>query len=89
MKSLVIVGGVVGVIANIIYIYIYKKGVIALNKSIKERRLQHNVTQMFLAKRVGVSINTIAKWENGVSTPSEDNAKRLEYVFSTLDRGGK
>lgn len=84
MKSLVIVG-VVGVIANIIY----KKGVIALNKSIKERRLQHNVTQMFLAKRVGVSINTIAKWENGVSTPSEDNAKRLEYVFSTLDRGGK
>jgi transcriptional regulator with XRE-family HTH domain len=39
---------------------------------------------MNIAKAIGVSINTIAKWENNVSTPSEDNLKKLDNLFSTL-----
>ena len=57
--------------------------------NLKAMRQKYNLTQMNIAKAIGVSINTIAKWENNVSTPSEDNLKKLDNLFSALriDRG--
>lgn len=52
--------------------------------NLKAMRQKYNLTQMNIAKAIGVSINTIAKWENNVSTPSEDNLKKLDNLFSTL-----
>lgn len=52
--------------------------------NIKYMREKYNLTQMNIALAIGVSINTIAKWENNVSTPSEDNLKKLDNLFSTL-----
>lgn len=52
--------------------------------NLKAMRQKYNLTQMNIAKAIGVSINTIAKWENNVSTPSEYNLKKLDNLFSTL-----
>lgn len=52
--------------------------------NIEYMREKYNLTQMNIALAIGVSINTIAKWENNVSTPSEDNLKKLDNLFSTL-----
>lgn len=52
--------------------------------NLKAMRQKYNLTQMNIAKAIGVSINTIAKWENNVSTPSDDNMKKLDNLFSTL-----
>ena len=52
--------------------------------NLKAMRQKYNLTQMNIAKAIGVSINTIATWENNVSTPSEDNLKKLDNLFSTL-----
>ena len=52
--------------------------------NIKYIREKYNLTQMNIALAIGVSINTIAKWENNVSKPSDDNMKKLNDMFSTL-----
>lgn len=52
--------------------------------NLKAMREKYNLTQISVAKAIGVSINTVAKWENNVSTPSEDNLKKLDNLFSTL-----
>lgn len=52
--------------------------------NLKAMRQKYNLTQISIAKAIGVSINTVAKWENNVSKPSDDNMKKLEDMFSTL-----
>lgn len=52
--------------------------------NLKAMRQKYNLTQMNIAKAIGVSINTVAKWENNVSKPSNDNMKKLDDMFSTL-----
>lgn len=52
--------------------------------NLKAIRQKYNLTQISIAKAIGVSINTVAKWENNVSKPSDDNMKKLEDMFSTL-----
>lgn len=52
--------------------------------NLKAMRQKYNLTQMNIAKAIGVSINTVAKWENNVSKPSDDNMKKLDDMFSTL-----
>lgn len=52
--------------------------------NLKMMREEHNLTQMAIAKEVGVSINTVAKWENNVATPSDDNMKKLNDMFTRL-----
>ena len=53
-------------------------------EELKKRRLDAKMTQFELAKIVGVSINTIVKWENEVSTPSKENLNKLREVFNVL-----
>ena len=44
---------------------------------IKKLRTEKNLTQIKLAKAVGVSITTIRLWEEGVTTPNGENYIKL------------
>lgn len=37
---------------------------------IKEFRLQNDFTQRYIAYKIGVSQQAVAKWENGISVPN-------------------
>ena len=52
--------------------------------NIRELRKKHELTQIELAKRVGVSMMTIQLWERGVTKPNEENYKRLMEVLNVL-----
>ena len=49
--------------------------------SFKKARLISGMTQTELAKTLGVSVNSVCKWEHGKSLPS---AKRLKHIAITL-----
>ncbi|NCB50197.1 MAG: helix-turn-helix domain-containing protein [Alphaproteobacteria bacterium] len=46
-------------------------------ENLKEARLKAGITQMELARKIGVSLTTLCKWENGVGKPSKENAEKL------------
>lgn len=48
---------------------------------IKKRRLELKMSQVTLAKSVGVSVRTIQVWEQGVGTPTPENMKKLKEVL--------
>ena len=50
----------------------------------KTRRQAKNMSQMRLAKKVGVHYNSIIRWETGTQFPTLDMAERLIEVL-----GGK
>jgi transcriptional regulator with XRE-family HTH domain len=52
---------------------------------LKEIRKNLGVTQMGLAKKVGVSLLTIQLWERGISLPSPQNQEKLEEVLKELE----
>jgi transcriptional regulator with XRE-family HTH domain len=47
-------------------------------------RLDAEMTQFDLAKAMKVSVNTIIKWENEVSRPSDENLNKLKKLFNVL-----
>jgi len=49
--------------------------------NIRELRKKQKLTQIDLAKRVGVSMMTIQLWERGVTKPNEENFKKLIKVL--------
>ncbi|MGL6120175.1 MAG: helix-turn-helix transcriptional regulator [Fusobacteriaceae bacterium] len=51
-------------------------------KGLKEKRLEMKLTQIDLAQKVGVSMNTIILWEREVSEPNEENLKKLKEVLA-------
>lgn len=51
---------------------------------IKEHRKKKHMTQERLAKKVGVHVNTIIRWETGTAFPPLDIAEKLIEVL-----GGK
>lgn len=48
---------------------------------LKELRTTRGISQEALAELLGVSRQTISKWENGTVQPSADNLMRLSQVF--------
>lgn len=50
---------------------------------IRARRLQLDVTQQSLAKKLGVSRVSVTKWENGTTKPDGENLHQLAYALST------
>lgn len=44
---------------------------------IRKRRKELKLTQIELAKRVGVSMMTVQLWERNVTRPSEENYQKL------------
>lgn len=45
--------------------------------NIKEIRKEKKISQTQLAIKVGVSLSSIRMWEMGVTTPTEENHKKL------------
>ena len=55
-------------------------------KSIKENRLERNITQMELANAIGVTHSAISFWENGVNIPNVvDCWKMADYMKISID----
>ena len=50
---------------------------------IRSRRLQLDITQLTLAKRLGVSRVSVTKWENGTTRPDGENLHHLAQSLST------
>lgn len=51
------------------------------NERIKEYRTQKNVTQQQLADEIGVSRQSVVRWENGFAVPSMYYAQKLSRYF--------
>lgn len=49
--------------------------------NIKKLRKEKGMTQVDLALKVGVSVNTIRNWEYKVSEPTPENEKKLREVL--------
>jgi predicted transcriptional regulator len=52
---------------------------------LRKRRKALGLSQMELARLVGVSLPTIQTWERGVSEPKPENKEKLEQVLSELE----
>ncbi|ELV7529356.1 helix-turn-helix domain-containing protein [Edwardsiella ictaluri] len=48
---------------------------------IRSRRIQLNITQQALAKRLGVSRVSVTKWENGTTKPDGENLHQLSATL--------
>jgi predicted transcriptional regulator len=53
---------------------------------LRKRRKALGLSQMELARLVGVSLLTIQTWERGVSEPKPENKEKLEQVFAELEK---
>ena len=52
---------------------------------LRKRRKELGLSQMELARLVGVSLLTIQTWERGVSEPKPENREKLEQVLNELE----
>ena len=52
-----------------------------LKNSLKKFRMDNNLTQDDLGKKIGLSGKVISKWESGYSMPDIDNVKKLCEIF--------
>lgn len=50
---------------------------------IRSRRIQLDITQLALAKKLGVSRVSVTKWENGTTKPDGENLHQLAQALST------
>lgn len=49
--------------------------------TLKEKRIAAGMTQLDVAKAVGVTEQAYRQWERGAMNPNEENAKRLDDVL--------
>lgn len=54
----------------------------SLGEVLKEHRIQHAMTQEFVAEHLGVSRQAVSKWENGTSDPSTSNLLALAKLYN-------
>ena len=53
----------------------------SLGEALKEHRIRCQMTQEFVAERLGVSRQAVSKWENGASDPSTSNLLALAKLY--------
>lgn len=53
----------------------------SLGEALKDHRLRCQMTQEFVAERLGVSRQAVSKWENGTSDPSTSNLLALAKLY--------
>lgn len=53
-------------------------------ENLRELRKAANLTQIELAVKVGVSLMTIQLWERQVTTPKDENLKKLKEALNIL-----
>ena len=49
---------------------------------LKEYRIKNNMTQEFVAQKLGVSRQAVSKWENGTSEPSTSNLLAIAKLYN-------
>lgn len=54
----------------------------SLGEVLKNHRTKNKMTQEFVAEAVGVSRQSVSKWEQGISEPSTSNLFALAKLFS-------
>ena len=52
-----------------------------MREGLKTNRERLGMTQIQVAKAVGVSVYAYQKWENGTSLPNKDNFNKLKEVL--------
>jgi len=50
-------------------------------ENLKELRLDRGMTQVDVAKAVGVSLSAYVLWERGVMNPTQENLEKLKDVL--------
>ena len=53
----------------------------SLGELLKQKREECKMTQEFVAEAIGVSRQSVSKWENGTSDPSTSNLMALAKLF--------
>lgn len=53
----------------------------SLGEILKEYRIKNNMTQEFVAEYLGVSRQSVSKWETGTSDPSTSNLLALSKLY--------
>lgn len=56
---------------------------LSLGESVRFLRKKRNLTQGDLARAVGVSLESISRWERGSRTPSLDDLQKLAKILDT------
>ena len=56
---------------------------VTLGERLKEERVNHKMTQEFVAETIGVSRQAVSKWENGASDPSTSNLFAIANLYGT------
>ena len=54
----------------------------SLGEVLKERRIQAQLTQEFVAESLGVTRQAVSKWENGTADPSTTNLLKLAKLYN-------
>lgn len=54
--------------------------------NLKELRKKFGLTQIEMAKKVGVSMLTWRLWEMGAASPKKENVKKLEKAIKELQK---
>lgn len=55
---------------------------LSLGECIKHERMRCNMTQEFVAEALGISRQSVSKWENGTSDPSTTNLLALAKLYA-------
>jgi len=58
-----------------------KRNTDTYNSPLRKARKEHGISMMELARVLGVSINTIERWERGGAHPSPDNMEKIIRYF--------
>ena len=53
----------------------------SLGEALKENRIRCQMTQEFVAETIGVSRQSVSKWENGTSDPNTSNLITLAKLY--------
>lgn len=54
----------------------------SLGQLLKDYRLKNDMTQEFVARKLGVSRQAVSKWENGTSDPSTSNLIAIAKLYN-------
>ena len=54
----------------------------SLGELLKDYRIKNNMSQEFVAQRLGVSRQAVSKWENGTSDPSTSNLIAIAKLYN-------
>ncbi len=58
-----------------------KKTAKSLGEALKENRIKCKMTQEFVAETLGVSRQSVSKWESGISDPNTSNLIALAKLY--------